>query len=257
MVPCIHGCAVTVCKPNESACAGDRPFLVAAHPGHELRLFHWMETQHPVVFLLTDGSGGASQSRTAFSVACCRAAGAVPGSVFGTLPDRTWYAAILAADPRPFLAAASEMIDAGARRRPGIVVSDAVEGYNPMHDLCAALGARVATALGVPHLTQAVTGGALGAVRACLALDAAAQARKRDAALAYAPLTEEVGALLAADPAAWASETLLTQGIAWPDDCDAAYERIGRERVAAGRYATPITYRHHVLAIARRLLRPD
>ena len=234
-----------------------QPLLIAAHPGHELRLFHWMEVHRPVVILLTDGSGSTAAARTRFSAECCHRAGAAPGTVFGTIPDRVWYAAVLAADAAIFVETAAAIIAAAAASPPPLVVSDAVEGYNPMHDLCAALGVRVAAALGVPHLTQAVTGGAQGEVRMCLDLDAAAQARKRDAAMAYAPLTEEVAALLAAGPVAWASEQLLTQGFGWPDDCDAAYERIGRERVAAGRYAAPITYRRHVLTIARRLLRPN
>lgn len=75
--------------------------------------------------------------------------------------------------------------------------------------------------------------------------------------MSYAPLTEEVRALLAAVPESWAWERLLTLGFAWPDTFDAAYERIGRERVVAGRYSAVITYRQHVLPIARGLLRPD
>jgi hypothetical protein len=234
-----------------------RPFLIAAHPGHELRLFHWMESRRPVVFLLTNGAGGIGQARTSFSLACCRAVGAEPGSVFGALPDRAWYAAILAGDASFALAAAAEIIGAAPRWRPPLIVSDSVEGYNPMHDLCAALAARVAGALGVPHLTQAVTGGAQGEIIETLSLDPAAVARKREAALSYTPLSEEVQALLQADAAVWAQEVLLTQGFTWPDRFDADYERIGRERVAAGRYSAVITYRHQVLPLARRLLRPD
>jgi hypothetical protein len=243
--------------PDSLAPPAGRPFLIAAHPGHELQLYHWMECHRPLVFLLTDGSGGDGEARTAFSDKCCRDAGAEPGEVFGAMSDRAWYIQVLAGDAQDFLAAAASIVAAGARRPPSLVVSDAVEGYNPMHDLCAAVGARVASALGVPHLTQAVTGGACGQVNQRLELDAAARTRKREAALAYAPLAGEVRPLLDAGAEQWACEQLLTQGFGWPDSCDAAYERTGRERVATGRYGAVITYRHHVLKIARRLLRPD
>src|SRR4051794_842250 len=36
--------------PTSSA---DQPALVLAHPGHELRLFGWIETEQPVVHVLT------------------------------------------------------------------------------------------------------------------------------------------------------------------------------------------------------------
>ena len=31
--------------------------LIVAHPGHELRVHHWMELARPLVLVLTDGSG--------------------------------------------------------------------------------------------------------------------------------------------------------------------------------------------------------
>ena len=37
--------------------------IVVAHPGHELRVFHWMERTQPLYCCLTEGSGGAASSR--------------------------------------------------------------------------------------------------------------------------------------------------------------------------------------------------
>jgi len=37
--------------------------LVIAHPGHELRVCHWLELAQPTVFILTDGSGRSGKSR--------------------------------------------------------------------------------------------------------------------------------------------------------------------------------------------------
>jgi hypothetical protein len=213
-----------------------------------------MERVRPVVCLLTDGSGGIAASRTGFSARCCAAAGAAPGRVFGAVPDRDWYAALLAGDAGMFAAAAEAIAAEAADAACDVIVSDAVEGYNPMHDLAAALAAGVAARLGLPHLIYPVTGGAAGTPAVTLSLDRAAQQRKRSAALAYAPLASEAAAQLAGDAAAWTVEYLLHPAFGWPAAWLPEYERIGRERVNTGRYPTLITYRDHVLPLARSLL---
>jgi hypothetical protein len=40
-----------------------------AHPGHELRVHHWIERTRPLVFVLTDGSGHTGVSRLASTTA--------------------------------------------------------------------------------------------------------------------------------------------------------------------------------------------
>jgi hypothetical protein len=52
----------------------------------------------------------------------------------------------------------------------------------------------------------------------------------------------------------WTIERLLHPAFDWPAAWLPEYERIGRERVGMGRYATLITYRDHVLPLARSLL---
>ena len=44
--------------------------LMVAHPGHELRVWHWLEIECPRVVVVTDGSGrsGASRKGTVLSV---------------------------------------------------------------------------------------------------------------------------------------------------------------------------------------------
>ena len=37
--------------------------LIIGHPGHELRVFHWLEITRPAVFVITDGSGRSGRSR--------------------------------------------------------------------------------------------------------------------------------------------------------------------------------------------------
>jgi hypothetical protein len=54
--------------------------LVVAHPGHELRVHHWLELTRPFVIVLTDGSGHSGQSRLASTTRVLAAAGARPDS---------------------------------------------------------------------------------------------------------------------------------------------------------------------------------
>src|SRR5262249_5933866 len=116
---------------------------------HELRLFNWMERERPLVFILSDGSGGAQTSRIAYSVACVAAAGATLIVGSGQKSDRDWYAAMIAGDVATF-AEAADAIAAAAIAAP-LIVSDAVDGYNPLHDLCQAMA--VAVAARIPRET--------------------------------------------------------------------------------------------------------
>jgi hypothetical protein len=53
-----------------------RPALIIAHPGHELRVHHWIEKTRPLVLVLTDGSGRTTQSRLASTTRILEQAGA-------------------------------------------------------------------------------------------------------------------------------------------------------------------------------------
>lgn len=229
----------------------NRPILIVAHPGHELRLTAWMERERPLVCILTDGSGGGSQPRTGFSRDLITRCGAEAGPVFGPLSDRAWYAAILAGDTAPFLDAAERIAAVAA---PGaLVVADPVEGYNPMHDLCAAVGDRVAALAGGPRATYPLmVPRSDGEV---LRLDAAAEARKREAVEAYTPMLAEAEAAMRAEPEALLEERLLPAGFDWPPAMRPApiYELFGQALTMTGLYAEAIAYGRHVRPIALRL----
>src|SRR5712675_1307515 len=117
--------------------------LIVAHPGHELRLFDWMERERPFVFILSDGSGGAQSSRLDYSISAIRTAGATLIEGSGQRSDRDWYAKILAGDVSAFMETADAITAAALARQAPLVVSDAADGYNPLHDLCQALGSAV------------------------------------------------------------------------------------------------------------------
>jgi hypothetical protein len=235
------------------------PFLILAHPGHELRLFHWMEKHCPRVFVLSDGSGGAASARTGHSLRALAATGARAGEVFGQTPDRAWYATLLAGDPAPFRRIVADITAAARRERPALLVSDAVDGHNPLHDLCQAIGSAVAARLGTDgmaprHQVAPATAGSLGRPAESWRLDASAAARKRAAVAAYAPLAEGARRILAAEPDALEVEQLLHPTFDWPPRWSPDWEAFGRQRVADGRFAQAITYAGHVLPLARAIL---
>lgn len=233
--------------------------LILAHPGHELRIFHWMERTRPIVCILTDGSGGNQSSRTAFSKETLAAAGAAAGPVFGSTPDKDWYSAILAGDAAPFRKVADEAFKAVEGNLAVTVVADAVDGYNPVHDLTSAIGSAVAERLSasgvaVTHLVSAAVPGVFGSNYLELSLDPAAWERKSAAVRSYAPLAEEARRIFEEAPESFGHEVLMQQDFDWPADFEPHWEKVAKERVAVGRYVDPISYRNHVLPIARAIL---
>src|SRR3954447_4182817 len=238
------------------------PVLIIAHPGHELRLFDWMERERPLVFILSDGSGGAQSSRLGYSVSAIRATGArlIEGS--GERSDRDWYAAILRRDIPAFRQAADAIAAAALIVHAPLIVSDAADGYNPLHDLCQAIAgavvARISRDSKAPRfLVSPATAGAMGRRSVAWKLETEAARRKHQAVSANTPLAEEVARLLAETPDALYTEEFLIPTFDWPENCNPEWEAFGRKRVKEGRFATPITYRDHVLPIAKALLGRD
>lgn len=237
----------------------DRALLIHAHPGHELRLFHWMERVKPIVFLLTDGSAREAPSRTGYSARCVESANSKCGAVFAAAPDRAWYEAILRRDVAPFIACAEAAVATAVKNRCTLIVTDAVDGYNPMHDLCEALGAAVIAMLRregrqARHLVSRAVSGSDGEVVVELQLDGQAKRRKQAAVEAYTPLAEEARCLLESDTSALAVERLRRAEFSWPGHWSPAWEEIGRARVVSRCYAEPIGYTSHVRPIALALL---
>ena len=232
-----------------------RPILLHAHPGHELRLFHWMESRRPVVFLLTDGSGGGLPPRTDHSRRCIAQAGALQRPLPGPCRDAEWYRAILRGDIAPFQAVVAAVTAAATEEGSTLIASDAVDGYNPMHDLCEAIATAVTKRLaGARHLVSRAVAGDVGTIACEHVLDAAAIGRKRDAVAAYMPLAEEARRLLDVEETALRVERLRHPHFTWPEQYTPEWEETGRARVASQRYGEAIEYARHVRPIARALL---
>lgn len=237
--------------------------IVVAHPGHELVVHHFMERCRPLYFCLTEGSGGNGQSRIESTGRLLRSAGARPGPIYGRFSDKDVYRLLLDGRVDVFAALANELagslIEADIQR----VAGDAMEGFNPGHDICRALidsavaivEARTGRALqnyefAVHNEPAVASDGA--SIR--LQLDDAAFERKIAAAMAYRELQDEVQDILSRfGRQAFAVESLrpisTSRMLQQFETTSPQYEAMGELRVAAGRYQKVIRYREHVLPV--------
>lgn len=246
-----------------------RGALVIGHPGHELMVHGWLEDTRPLVFVFTDGSGRSNQSRLASTTRILDQAGARCGSIYGRLTDAEAYAAILNHDFALFVGFARELCEAFVAERIDYVAGDALEGYNPMHDVCRLVINAAVTVAG------SVRGHRLGNLEfslidqpsehemhadgICRLLAEAALARKLAAAKGYAELAGEVQAKLERESsAAFRVECLRPSGPGPGDytgDQVPFYESHGEKQVAAGHYHQTLRYREHIAPLAEALQR--
>ncbi|HYR29974.1 MAG TPA: hypothetical protein VEU30_16005 [Thermoanaerobaculia bacterium] len=231
-----------------------RSALIVAHPGHELRVHHWLELAQPLVFVLTDGSGSDAESRLHSTEAVLGAAGARAGTVMGRFTDEALYRAIMDGDADAFAPVVEEIANALVEQRIEAVVADACEFYNPAHDLCRAIanlavqraGANIATyeyaVVGTPDAEGLEN-------ETVIQLDDAALQRKIDAANNYPELRKDVDIALRLDRLdAFRVEVLRRLDAEAPlpvPEGRAFYERAGEEHVVAGRYETVLRHDEH------------
>ena len=243
-----------------------RPVLVVGHPGHELRVYGWMMTTRPVVHVVTDGSGSDRQPRIASTTTLLDNVGATRGSIYGRMSDREMYSAILDGNHARFIALAEELSATLISGNVSLVAGDAVEGFNPSHDVCRyVINAAVRIAAAAGHtmacyafpLDGAPDAGGDGLRRGALRVDLTDEmlTRKLEAAHAYAELRGEVeGALQRVGTAPFRTEWLFPVDLADPygrnPNETPYYEIYGAQRVEAGAYAHLVTFREHVRPLA-------
>jgi len=229
------------------------PVLFVAHPGHELLLFGWLQRTRPVVHVLTDGSGHSSASRVPATADLLRETGARPGSIFGRLSDREAYALIREQNLTLLLSIVDELAEELAERRTSMVVCDAAEGYNPVHDLCRLIAGAAITAAGTDtkQYEYAVVGRP-DVFDTRVQLDEAAFAAKMEAAQRFAPAISDVSELLlrhGRDTFRTESFRLVTDWTALHPSERPDYERYGEERVASERYDRVIRRGEHMIPL--------
>ena len=245
--------------------------LVIAHPGHELRVYHWMEKAHPVVFILTDGSGRSEKSRLESTTRLLEQAGARACSIYGRFADLELYRSIFAQEVDSFIQLAEELAGALAGEEVEYTVGDAIEGYNPAHDICRLIINAAAEILRRRRNRSLASFDFLlaGAPDTCpaqledrairLSLNDGDFKRKLNAALSYPDLLHEVqSAFDVAGPDAFRVECLRPVSdsyVRYSLDERPFYERYGEKQVAAGFYTQVLRYREHMLPLAEGLRR--
>lgn len=237
----------------------EKAAVVVAHPGHELVVHRWMELHRPLYFCLTEGSGGAGSARIGSTDRLLQRIGATRGPIHGRFSDKEAYRLLLDGRADVFVALVHELAESLDGADVTSVAGDAMEGFNPVHDVCRALidaaVALIATRRGrvLRNYEFSLHDGA-GTDALVVDLDPQALDRKIAAAREYPEMRDEVDAALArAGVAAFSSERLgLSSRLAKMSEFAVTpppYEGYGERRVGEGRYREVIRYRQHVLPI--------
>jgi len=242
--------------------------MIIGHPGHELRVYHWVETTRPQVLVLTDGSGRTNRSRLASTSRILRAVGASPGPVYGRFTDVALYEVMLRGRTDLVAALVGEVADWLEAGEFATVAGDALEGYNTSHDLCRYLiGAacervRRQTGRVIANYDFPLIGrpddcpAELQADAIVLRLDEAATARKFAAAEEYPELKHEVTSDVkrfgrSALASEWLRPVSNDVGLDPPSSETPFYETHGQKQRDAGHYQTVIRRQEHILPLAR------
>jgi LmbE family N-acetylglucosaminyl deacetylase len=109
-----------------------RRVMVFGHPSHELALYGLLSRHRPHVVLLTDGGGGerVRQSREGLG-----ALGLLDRTTYLGFSEASFYEALLERDPAALRDAADALRAVMEPLEPEQVFCDAVELYNPVHDV--------------------------------------------------------------------------------------------------------------------------
>jgi hypothetical protein len=264
---------------------GPRCAVLIAHPGHELVIHELVARSHPLVAVLTDGSGNTGQSRIDSTSRVLEAAHAEPAPFYGGYTDGQCYAALLARDSDLFIGMAEEVAELLVASRIEMVVGDASEGWNPIHDIWrSVVNTAVALASGRlgrdlrnfefalfgSHAAAAATSSAESIV---LRLDEAAFDRKMAISTAYDELHAEVAAAMKGSTSALVGPGPLSAELdrrlgglngdsyrvellrpvdahaTLAPDAPRVYEMYGEMMVAAGKYREAIRHDRHLAPV--------
>lgn len=247
-----------------------RAALIIAHPGHELRVYNWLRLARPSVSVITDGSGHSGKSRLASTTEILTRTGAKPSSIYGHLTDAEIYSAIINREFDLFTGLVEELARSLVSERIDYVAGDAIEGYNPAHDLCRLLtNAAVQIAgrltnrsiLNFDFLLDGLPGDCpetMSANAIWLHLDEEELSQKLETARGYSELTADVNRTLERggeealriECLRPASNRITCEGLI---EQPPYYELYGEKQVASGHYRKVLRYREQVLPLAEEL----
>ncbi len=259
--------------------------VLLAHPGHELVIHEFVARSRPLVAVLTDGSGNTGESRIDSTTRVLDAADARPSAFYGGFTDAQCYAGLLARNGDLFIGMAEELADVLVTSRMEMVIGDASEGWNPIHDIWRSVvntAVRLAShRLGrdIRNLDFLLFGSHSAAAPMCAAdaivmqLDDVAYDRKLASGEAYRELHAEVAAAIKGTTSALVGSPSLSAELdrrlgglngdsyrvellrpvhdtpAAPFSGDRVYELYGEMMVAAGRYREAIRHDRHLAPI--------
>ena len=251
-----------------SELAQSRAAIVIAHPGHELRVYHWLRLNRPTCFVLTDGSGRSGTSRLASTTRILRDTGSEAGGIYGRLTDAEIYSAMMNGDLDLFIDFAEEIAEEFINREIEIVAGDALEGYNPAHDVCRfIINAAVARAnrqmvQPLENLEVLLTGERHKhpervEQERLLTLDSESCAQKIEAVRSYIEIGADVDDILARQ-GIQAIQIERLRHVCGCKSCEAFesvpfYEIHGEKQVRAGHYERVLRFDEHVRPIAEAL----
>ena len=106
--------------------------VVFSHPNHELAIFGFLQALRPWLVYLTDGGGEHRVEQTREGL---RSIGLLDRARFLNHTEQSFYDALLDRDGTFYTSVAAEVADAIEEIGPAQVLCDAVEFYNPVHDM--------------------------------------------------------------------------------------------------------------------------
>lgn len=242
--------------------------MCIGHPGHELRVLHWVTLYRPLTCVLTDGSGANRPPRIDSTARILHELRAQPGCIFAPFTDREFFNLVLAGDPAPFIELARKLADVWRAEEIEMVAGDMLEGFNVAHDLCRILINAAVEHCGCVHgrtllnyefplESNAPPGHDDHAL--VLQLDDESFHKKQQLCTkAYPEILAEVNRQIEKfGEAPFRVETLLPAtvpaGLEWKSDKPPYYETYGARQITAGHYQHLITYRDHVAPLAHAL----
>lgn len=110
--------------------------VIIGHPGHELRAYAFIKKYKPDVFILTDGSGSKNGSRVYQSIKLLESLGAKFQDSIKMFTDVELYNIILEQNLSRILSYKNSLKDIIVKNEYDVIVGDALEGFNPTHDIC-------------------------------------------------------------------------------------------------------------------------
>lgn len=246
------------------------PVLILGHPGHELRVFHWVETVKPRVYLLTKGARRNGHYRIQSTTDLLEKYHVPRGSLYGPWGSQEIYGLILDKRYDVFCSMVDELVSDLKDLPVEFLAGDATEGYCTTHDICrlmiGAVGAILRRGYGKDFPIYAFP--LMGRPDACpgiqsapvirLPLDDQAWKRKYDAAKQYSELAGEVdNAINSVGEAAFHAEclweTTVDDGYDGPPESPPYYETYARKQIDNGRYEEIILYEKHIRPLAEAL----